>query len=1441
MSESAAQSTVKRALEEIRNLKARLRQAEGARNEPIAIVGAGLRLPGGVTDLDTYERLLWSGEDAITGIPADRWDVEDYYDADADAAGRMTTRFGGFVDNVRHFDADFFGIAPEEARSLDPQQRLLMELCWEALENAAIAPSSLRGSRAGVYVGIGNGDFGRAIFSDLDDITPYHSTGSAFSVAAGRVSYFLGLRGPAITVDTACSSSLVSLHLAVKGLRDGECDLALAGGVNLILTPEMNIAFSKGRMMSADGRCKTFDAAADGYVRGEGGGVVALKRLSDAEAAGDRILAVIRATAINQDGRSAGLTAPNGVAQEDVIRAALAQTDLSASDVSFVEAHGTGTPLGDPIEVGALVATYGRDRAADHPLMLTSAKTVIGHLEAAAGVAGLAKAVIALGKRELPPHLNFSQGNPEIDWSAPITVPTKATPLPASEAPLRAGLSSFGFSGTNAHVILESAPERAKAEAESEVVRLLPLSAHHPEALKALAGGYAAALDDTRASDAVRTAATGRAPFRHRLAVTGTAASDLAGGLGSFTEGRFVEGLHTGTAEGAPRIAFLFSGQGGQHPGMARQFLAQSKAFRTTFEKADAALRDDLGLSLIGALDDAATLARTDIAQPALVAMQCALTDLWRASGIAPAVVMGHSLGELGAAYAAGILTLEDAVRAAAARGRLLASLPAGGAMGSASAPRAVIEAEVDRAGGDLHVAARNSAESVTLSGTAAAIETALKRIAEQGGRVRALDVPFAAHSAFVDPVRDGMADAMKAVTFGRMRVPVISTVTAKPITTEMGTPGYWADNMRQTVRFDEALSALFATGITHAVEIGPHPMLLSLAAENPGGDAVTFLPSAHRDRADFSDFLDTTAQLFVGGADPDWAALLDQTGAGGRRVALPTYPFQRRLHWTELGRKTQGPDFWGAASRALDLQAERGPLDLNAASYPAKYDCLARITRAVARKTLVEAGLFAAANDRLTLEEVREGLNADPLYRHLLERWLEGLTEDGHLEQDGDAWTAPAPLAAPDMEALWAEADRLMADNRPLLDYVRHCADLAPGIVRGQTSPLETLFPGGAFDLAEALYERSATMRYINGLARSAAQSMAASLAPGQMLNVLEIGAGTGGTSSSILAALPEGSAEYTYSDVTEVFLDRGKERFGARPGMIFKRLDMEGDFADQGFAPGSYDLILAANAIHASTNLEETLKRVRSLLRPGGLLMLVESTVHLDYFDMTTGLIEGWQHFDDSLRDDQPLLDAPTWRRALAEAGFAEAGSWPADGSVAEAMGQHVLLAQQPGRAAPKGARMAETAEAATTQAAGAPSFADLLAETPDYEWIDLLRDRVRDTVIRVLGRDPADPPGRNDRLMDLGMDSLMAIRLRKILTEELGLGDPLPASVAFDHPSIEALATFLLPRIGGGDDDRAPEPAAAPAPAQHEVDISEMSDEEVEALLLQRVSKQ
>ena len=833
----------------------------------------------------------------------------------------------------------------------------------------------------------------------------YVATGSAGSVAAGRLSYFLGAQGPNIAVDTACSSSLVALHLAVQSLRAGECTLALAGGVNLILSPEMNIGFSKGRMMARDGRCKTFAADADGYVRGEGCALVVLKRLRDCTRA-DRVLAVVRGTAINQDGRSSGLTAPNGPAQEAVVRAALAAAQVPPAQIGYVEAHGTGTPLGDPIEVQALSAVLCADRAA--PLAIGSIKTNLGHLEAAAGVAGLLKLVLALQHREIPAHLHLETLSPHIDAAAlGVTVPTVHTPWPAIDGRHLAGLSSFGFSGTNAHAVVEAAPAAVADEIDADTDRpqhLLALSARDPRALAALAGAFADRFGDgaDAVADICFSANTGRAALTQRLSVRGDSAAALQRGLRAAAAGQPGPGVVRGSAPVGPRVAFLFTGGGAQYAGMARQLDAHAPVFRAALDAAAAVLDPLLGRplrELLNAPGDAdASIHQTRIGQPLLVAVDIALAALWRSWGIEPAAVLGHSLGEYAAAHVAGVLSLEDALRIVVERTRQVDTLTDDGAMATIFAAPADVQAVLDAAPGRTSIAAYNGPEQVAVSGPRAEVESVATHFEARGVRVSRLRVAYASHSALMEPVLDAFERAIGEVRAAPPRIAFVSNLTGAPAGLEViGRAAYWRQHLRQPVQFEKSVRALHASGITHWLEIGPHPVLVGVGAGCVPAGEGTWLPSLRRDDDDWSVILDSLQVLHADGARIDWAGF--DHGRPRRRVALPLYPFQRKRHWAEGldDAPAPAPDaghLWRSVGAALQRQSGCSPIGLDLAGYDAKWASLARLTTAQVQATLRASGLFAQPGERHTVAMVASRLGAGEVYRHLLRRWLERLVD---------------------------------------------------------------------------------------------------------------------------------------------------------------------------------------------------------------------------------------------------------------------------------------------------------------------------------------------------------------------------------------------------------------------------------------------------------------
>ncbi|MFK0296995.1 SDR family NAD(P)-dependent oxidoreductase [Streptomyces sp. NPDC090442] len=889
-----------------------------ADDEPIAIVGMGCRYPGGVASPADLWQVLTTGTDAVRPFPTDRgWDLESLFDADADAAGKSYVREGAFLDRVADFDAGFFGISPREALAMDPQQRLLLETSWEALERAGIDPSSLRGSQTGVFTGTNNHDYGTAVLRSGNSSEGHVLTGNASSVISGRVSYTFGAEGPAVSVDTACSSSLVALHLAVQALRNGDCSLALAGGVALMATPGAFIAFSRQRGLATDGRCKAFSDDADGMGLAEGVGVIVLERLSEARRHGHDVLAVIRGTAVNQDGASNGLTAPNGPSQQRVIRQALANARLSAADVDVVEAHGTGTRLGDPIEAQALLATYGQDRDVDRPLLLGSVKSNIGHSQAAAGVAGVIKMVEAMRHGVLPKTLHVDAPSSHVDWTAgAVELLTEARPWPESDRARRAGVSSFGMSGTNAHVILEQAPEPDVAEVEPGRSDAGPvawvLSGKSEAGLRAQAERlreFVAERPELAPVDVAVSLVSSRAVLEHRAVVVGADREVLLEGVGSVASGEPAAGVVTGTGLDAGSGAVLvFPGQGSQWVGMAAGLLDSSEAFASRWAECEGALAPfvDWSLTEVARSTDPAVLERVDVVQPLLWAVMVCLAEVWRAAGVEPAAVIGHSQGEIAAAVVAGALSVEDGARVVALRSQAITALSGAGGMLSVPLPAAEVESVLAGYEG-LGVAAVNGPAVTVVSGDAAALDAVQAAWEAEGVRVRRVPVDYASHSPHVEALRDRILADLAPIVPEATSVGFFSTLTGEAIDTTDLDAGYWYRNLRQTVRFEDAIRAAVAAGHTVFIEASAHPVLTvgveqSLDAADVTGAAFGTL---RRDHGDAAQLLTSLGQAHLHGLPVAWDVVF--ASHRPRRVELPTYAFQRQRYWPKAVVRVSG------------------------------------------------------------------------------------------------------------------------------------------------------------------------------------------------------------------------------------------------------------------------------------------------------------------------------------------------------------------------------------------------------------------------------------------------------------------------------------------------------------------------------------------------------
>jgi acyl transferase domain-containing protein len=879
--------------------------------EPIALIGVGCRLPGRITDTDGLLSALREGRDLITDIPADRWNAEAFYDADALAPGKTYVRKGGFVEDVYQFDPGFFGITDAEAARMDPQQRLLLQTVWHAIEDAGQSAEELMNSNTGMFLAMMNTNgysHLKGVFEGPMGITAYDAMGDAMSITAGRISHFLGLEGPCMTLDTACSSSLVALHLARQSILAGDCDMAIVAGVNVMLHPAIHIAFSKLGLMSRAGRCATFDESADGYIRGEGCVAVVVKRQSDAIADGDRIIASIVGTAVNQDGRTPALTAPNGRSQEKVIRNALARTAINPNEIGYVEAHGTGTPVGDPIEMSAIVNVYGPGRGGDQPLYVGSVKSNFGHIEAGAGLLGLVKSALSLQHEEIFPSIHFKKLNPYIDLGqAPVRVATERIPWSRGETPRLAGVNSFGYSGTNAHVILQEAPARSNGHAKAGTTEknlfntageMLAISAKSAQSLDELAERWFQFLDREKEMplrDIAFSAALARTQLNQRLVIVGRDREDIKQKLQTWREGRTPKGVAHGQvfAKIKPRIAFIFTGQGAQYAGMGRELYASEPHFAKSIDQIASLMDVHLGVPLLDVLfgeKSAEYLENTRYVQPALFAIEYALADLLRHMGIEPSHVIGHSVGEIVAACIAGVLDLEDAARFVVARGRLMGGLPAGGTMLAIAASPEQVQRWVEGKEKDVTIATVNGPHAVVVSGRAEAVAEIGEMAQTAGRQVKELEVSHAFHSPLMDPILDELTQVAASMRISAPRIPIVSN-TSGDFFGDKIKPEYWSQQVRNAVLFHQGMEKIVDAGCSVLVEIGPHPALTPVVVTSFDSSGLQTIPTLRKDQKDASNLLGALASLYVNGGPVKFDRLF--LNPDYQRVSLPLYPFR--------------------------------------------------------------------------------------------------------------------------------------------------------------------------------------------------------------------------------------------------------------------------------------------------------------------------------------------------------------------------------------------------------------------------------------------------------------------------------------------------------------------------------------------------------------------
>ncbi len=1568
-------------------------------NEPIAITGIGCRFPGNADGPEAFWQMLCRRVDAITEVPADRWNIRSFYDPEPGLPGKTYSKWGGFINDIDKFDAGFFGISPREAALMDPQQRLLLEACYEALEDGGTAPGNIAGSRTGVFVGVSTTDYQymQTAHDDQSAVEVHSTTGSVMSIVANRISYCFNLTGPSIALDTACSSSLTAVHLACQSIWSQESGMALAGGVNAIFIPQAYIGYCRLSMLSANGRCKAFDAGADGFVRSEGVGAVLLKPLGRALEDGDDIYAVIRATAANQDGRTSSLTVPSRESQTAMVLAACTGAGIDPASVQYVEAHGTGTPVGDPIEAEALGAALSPGRPDRRPLVVGSVKTNIGHLEAGAGIAGLIKTALCIKHRQIPPSLHFLHPNPLIDFPRlKLEVRTALGPWPDDAAPLLAGVNAFGFGGSNAHVLLSDVPAAPRGEADGAgrsdqrqtpgaegAAQLIPLSAQSEASLKALVRRHRDFIRQMQNGTQLSLEALGsnlalrRSHFSRRLNVAARTTEELAQHLDAFLAGEARSAIRTGAAspKGRTKLVFVYSGQGQQWCGMGQRLLAQEPVFRNALEECDALLSRLAPWSLLHELragEAESRLQETSIAQPAIFAIQTALAALWKSWGIEPDAVIGHSVGEVGAACLAGILSLEDAVKVIYHRGRTMDLVPSRGRMlGVGLSPEdaaTFIHGYEDR----VSVAAANSPTSVTLSGDPAALEELAKALDAKQVFQSFLKVNYAFHSPQMDPVREELLGVLEGLAPRPSTRTFYSTVLGKVVDGRELDADYWWQNVRRTVQFGPGIQELIETGHTFFVELSAHPVLSAYVNEclrAKEAQGVVLCP-LRRQEEDRTVMLSGLGGLHAAGYPVDWRK---QYPGRCRRALLPRYPWDHESYWHEcdtmrnwrlglaphplLGERLKsaypawkreltrtafpylddhrvqghrvfpaagylemalaaareaggqgtivleevdflkalflpetgeapviqislhvedgvfaiharttsgqpwtlhargrfrsepktppgepvkpeelrqrldgvmsgaacyqafsdqgiqfGPSFqgirtlWsrdGESLASIELpsqcQAECGDYIIHPAALDACLQTLAgaypkealqsdaevmlpvhvdriachgkaawavwsharllrhgrksiegdvsvldregnlvadirgfrgqsvdtmqaepseatedwlyevvwplkprahsaaqerrntympsmaemaerlrsevegiaepgdrrrrqlqsvpsfnRLCSAYIMQAFGDLGWHPVPGEKVTPEGLLGTLGILPEYRRLFERYLDSLTGDGILRKDGDSWEVVAAPPVTDTAGTWRATLEEFPDLYAELMLTAACGSRLAEVLRGAADPLDLIFPGGSQTVAEHLFQDSPSFKAENMIAGKAVATALERLPEGQKARLLEIGGGTAGMTSYVVAGLPADRAEYCFTDISPLFLRSAEQKLRDSPFVTYRTLDIEKDPEAQGFAAHSFDVILASDVLHATKDLRAVLANVRRLLASDGLFVLLETDRPARWTDLVFGLTRGWWRFEDDIRSGSPLLSRPQWGEQLGAAGF-------------------------------------------------------------------------------------------------------------------------------------------------------------------------------------------
>lgn len=1366
-------SALKRALIALEEMQSKLDTLENALSEPIAVIGLGCRFPSDVNSPESYWNLLKNQVDAISEVPEQRWKIKDYYNPNPSALGQTNTRWGGFIKDPCLFDPYFFGLSPREASFMDPQQRVFLEVAWQALENAGQVITKLAGSKTSVYVGVSIVDYFLLQLSKLESIDTYSAPGIAHSIISNRLSYLLDFQGPSVSVDTACSSSLVAIHLACQSLRNKECNLAIAGGVNLMLSPATTVALSKTLGMSNAGRCKTFDEKADGIVRGEGCGVIVLKRLSTALEDKDKIAALIVGSAINQDGRTSGLTAPNGISQQKVINQAIKNAKIKPEDVTYIEVHGTATPLGDPIEVEALKATYGKNDTKQ--CALSAVKTNIGHLEAAAGVAGVIKAVLALQHKAIPGVVHFQKLNPNISLEGSrFFIPTQTIDW-QSDSPRLAAVSSFGFGGTNGHVILKEAPINKELNTPSENLELakkernyhlLTISAKSEKSLKSLAKLYKD-IHGEELANICFTANTKRSHWNQRLAIVSDSLEELNENIDLFIENKSTPQIFAGQVQSRvyPKIGFLFTGQGSQYTQMGQCLYKTESVFKEALDRCAEILVHYLDkplLDLIFNPDNALLLNETKYTQPALFSLEYALAELWKSWAIEPVAVIGHSLGEYVATTLAGMISLEDAIMLVAERGRLIQSLEQKGAMCAVFADRQTVE-EAIKNHDNVSIAAINTPENIVIAGEQKSVAEISETLSLKGITCQTLKVSHAFHSPMMEPILDAFEKIANSIDYKNSKIPFISNLTGQQQNYVTGQ--YWRRHLRNSVEFAKGIETL-AQHCDTFLEVGPHPVLLEMAKRTLPVDKYNYLASLKRGQNDSVIILSSLARLYCNNAPVDWISF--DKGYNRTQVSLPNYVWEQEHYWFETAKTPL--DSWQTALSAATEQSKQAPIDLSIPDFCYWSKLVDDLVNAYILKALVEIGFYDKPENSYSVTQIIEEFNILAQYSKLLYQWLNRLTKVGLLSKKGELFTPSRITKKIDIDMLLKQTWQAWPSISGTMQFLQKAGEQLSKILLGKISAPDILFPDGSLELAESIYQNSPISVYLNNIVKTIIQQQSNT---NNKTKILEIGAGVGATTNYILPILSS-KTEYYFSDISEVFLVKAKQKFKSYPYVRYCLLDIEKDPLTQGFEPHSLDIIVATNVLHATSDLRKVVNNAKKLLAKGGLLIVVEITENHPSLDITFGLFEGWHLYQDDLRVDNPLLSTQSWANLLEKEGFEKVAIFPQPYLKTSVLGQHVIVSQYCEESYQTTNYQITSSFIEITELRDKETTKDLTLKLHEIEEVkdftypenkEELINYLRNQVSQVMGI-PLKKLVNNLQLKELGIDSLMAIELRNKL---------------------------------------------------------------------------